>query len=105
MAGQIGRSTSPSTAKNYINISGPEPASFRYNNPGAQWPSDHAARFGQIGYGIIGREQRDQIAAFPSPVNGAAANFDLLARKYVGMTFDDVGKNMDRRKQIWRSGL
>lgn len=35
MAGQIGRSTDPSTAENRDDVGGSEVASFRYNNPGA----------------------------------------------------------------------
>ena len=48
----------------------------------------HAA-FGQLGYGIIGGGHK--IARFPHPVNGAAANFDLLRRNYVGMTIGAAG--------------
>lgn len=86
----IGPSTSPSTATNRTDIGGSGPASFRYNNPGAQYPSEAAAKFGQTGYGIIGGGHK--IAAFPSPVNGAAANFDLLYRNYTGMTLGAAGK-------------
>src|SRR5690242_1716174 len=82
MAGQIGRSTDPSTADHRDDVGGNEVASFRYFNPGAQYPSARAARFGQTGYGIIGGGHK--IARFPSPVNGAASNFDLLSRNYVG---------------------
>src|SRR4051812_6677593 len=78
MAGQIGRSTDPSTANNRDDVGGNECASFRYCNPGAQYPSERAARFGQTGYGMIGGGHK--IARFPSPVNGAASNFDLLSR-------------------------
>jgi cell wall-associated NlpC family hydrolase len=85
----IGGSTDASTATRQINVAGNQPASFRYNNPGAQYPSAEAARFGQIGYGIIGGGHK--IAAFPSPVNGAAANFDLLYRKYTGMEVGAAG--------------
>jgi hypothetical protein len=53
MATAIGRSTDPSTATHRADVSSNKPASFRYNNPGAQYPSERAARFGQIGYGII----------------------------------------------------
>jgi len=70
-------------------VSGSAPASFRYNNPGAQYPSTEAARFGQTGYGIIGGGHK--IARFPSPVNGAASNLDLLNRKYTGMTIGAAG--------------
>ncbi|WP_201841428.1 peptidoglycan-binding domain-containing protein [Microvirga zambiensis] len=86
----IGMSTNASTARRRDDAEGTEPASFRYNNPGAQYPSAEAARFGQTGYGIIGSGHK--IARFPSPVNGAAANFDLLYRKYTGMTIGAAGK-------------
>ncbi|ANW04550.1 peptidoglycan-binding domain-containing protein [Bradyrhizobium icense] len=86
---QIGRSTDPSTADNRDDVAGSEVASFRYNNPGAQYPSARAARFGQTGYGIIGGGHK--IARFPSPVNGAASNFDLLSRSYVGMRIGEAG--------------
>lgn len=89
MAGQVGRSTDPATAENRDDVGGIEVASFRYFNPGAQYPSARAARFGQTGYGIIGGGHK--IARFPSPVNGAASNFDLLSRSYVGMRIGEAG--------------
>jgi hypothetical protein len=89
MANEIGPSTNDSTATMRNDVSGLAPASFRYNNPGAQYPSTEAARFGQTGYGIIGGGHK--IARFPSPVNGAAANFDLLYRNYTGMTIGAAG--------------
>lgn len=85
----IGPSTGASTAKKRADVTGTEPASFRYNNPGAQYPSTEAAQFGQLGFGIIGGGHK--IARFPSPVNGAAANFDLLYRNYTGMTIGAAG--------------
>lgn len=88
-AGQIGKTTDSSTATTRHDVAGSEPASFRYNNPGAQYPSPEAARFGQIGFGIIGGGHK--IACFPSPVNGAASNFDLLYRNYTGMTIGSAG--------------
>src|SRR5690606_3604166 len=39
-------------------------ASVRYGNPGAQYPSPHAERFGLQGYGIIGGGHK--IGLFPS---------------------------------------
>jgi peptidoglycan hydrolase-like protein with peptidoglycan-binding domain len=60
-----------------------------FRSPGAQYPSARAARFGQTGYGIIGGGHK--IARFPSPVNGAASNFDLLSRSYVGMRIGEAG--------------
>jgi hypothetical protein len=90
MVNGIGPSTNDSTATMRNDVSGPAPASFRYNNPGAQFPSAEAARFGQTGYGsLLGGQFR--IARFPSPVNGAAANFDLLYRNYTGMTIGAAG--------------
>jgi len=89
MPNGIGPSTNDSTATKRDDVSGLAPASFRYNNPGAQYPSTDAARFGQTGYGIIGGGNK--IARFPSPVNGAASNFDLLYRRYTGMTIGAAG--------------
>ena len=86
----IGRSTSESTAGVRSDVPGNGvPASIRYNNPGAQYPSARAAAFGQLGYGIISGGHK--IARFPHPVNGAAANFDLLRRNYVSMTIGAAG--------------
>ena len=90
MVADIGRSTDPSTATHRADVPGSEAASFRYNNPGAQYPSARAARFGQTGFGIIGGGHK--IARFPSPVNGAAANFDLLSSNYAGMPMGAAGK-------------
>ncbi len=87
----IGPSTDPKTRNSRKDI---PPmgvvASFRYNNPGAQYPSSEAARFGQTGYGIIGGGHK--IARFPSPVNGAASNFELLHRAYTGLSIGAAGK-------------
>jgi peptidoglycan hydrolase-like protein with peptidoglycan-binding domain len=90
MVNGIGTSQNDSTATLRADVSGSAPASFRYNNPGAQFPSAAAARFGQTGYGsLLGGQFK--IARFPSPVNGAAANFDLLYRNYTGMTIGAAG--------------
>lgn len=59
------------------------PAAIRYNNPGAQYPGPSATRFGSTGYGVIGGGHK--IAQFPTPVDGAAAQYDLLRRSYAGM--------------------
>jgi len=89
MVGGVGRSTDPSTATRRDDLPvTKEPASIRYNNPGAQYPSARAAAFGQTGYGIIGGGHK--IARFPSPVNGAAANFDLLCRHENGAGGQEV---------------
>jgi Putative peptidoglycan binding domain len=91
MSAGIGGSTNPSTATNLQTLPIDDlPASFRYNNPGAQFPSKEAAKFGQLGYGSIDKGQY-KIALFPSPVNGAAANFDLLYRNYTGMSIGAAG--------------
>ncbi|HWK63953.1 MAG TPA: peptidoglycan-binding domain-containing protein [Rhizobiaceae bacterium] len=90
MNSAIGSTTSPSTARIRSDVAGDQPASFRYNNPGAQYPSTKAALFGQTGYGVIGGGHK--IARFPSPVNGAAANFDLLHRNYTGLTIGAAGR-------------
>jgi hypothetical protein len=70
-------------------IGGFQPASIRYNHPGAQYPSAAAAAFGMQGYGIIGGGH--QIARFPDPGSGAAANMDLFYRNYTGMTLGAAG--------------
>lgn len=60
------------------------PASIRFNNPGAQWPGPSADKFGSTGSGVI--SGNNKIAQFDSPVSGAAAQFDLLGRRYAGKT-------------------
>lgn len=64
-------------------VSGMTPASIRYNNPGAQWPGQSSKKFGADGYATIGGG--NQIAIFSDPVNGGAAQFDLLSRNYTGL--------------------
>jgi hypothetical protein len=91
MVAPIGPSTGPSTATNLQTLPvDDQPASFRYCNPGAQYPSKEAAGFGQLGYGSIDNGKY-KIASFPNPVNGAAANFDLLNRNYTGMSIGAAG--------------
>ena len=91
MAAGIGASTSPGTMTNETTLPvDDQPASFRYSNPGAQFPSREAAKFGQLGFGTIDHGQF-KIALFPNPVNGAASNFDLLNRNYTGMSIGDAG--------------
>lgn len=60
------------------------PASIRYNNPGAQYPGPSSRKFGSTETETIGGGHK--IAVFSDPVSGAAAQFDLLARSYAGMT-------------------
>jgi hypothetical protein len=72
-------------------ISGKGPASIRYNNPGAMWPGQSSRKFGASTYGVIGGGNR--IAAFDDPVNGAAAQFDLLnSKSYVNRPVGEVVK-------------
>jgi hypothetical protein len=56
----------------------------RSNNPGAQWPNADSKAFGSTGSERIGGG--NLIANFPTPVHGAAANMQLLDKKYTGMT-------------------
>lgn len=70
-------------------------AAVRYNNPGAQYPSQAAEKFGMTGYGIIGGGHK--IALFPSDVHGGAANMDNFARNYRGLTFQQAVEK-------WRGG-
>lgn len=67
---------------------GAEPASIRYNNPGAQYPGPSASAFGSTSYGTIGGGHK--IAAFNSPEEGAAAQFHLLGRKYAGKPLSNI---------------
>lgn len=61
------------------------PASVRHNNPGATWPAPWMKAYGMddvvdtIGGG-------NEIAYFPTAVQGAAANMELWHRKYVGLS-------------------
>jgi hypothetical protein len=72
-----------------IDIQGRDPAPVRYNNPSGMWNGPSASRYGSTAYGIIGGG--NHIAAFDTPEQGAAAQFDLLAsRSYVGMPIVDA---------------
>lgn len=64
------------------------PASIRYNNPGAQYPGQSATAYGSTGAQTIGGGHK--IAQFNSPEEGAAAQFDLLDKKYGGMKVSDA---------------
>lgn len=64
------------------------PAAIRFNNPGAQYPGPSAKKFGSIGTEIIGGGHK--IAVFDNPVDGAAAQFDLLDNGYAGMKLKDA---------------
>lgn len=65
-----------------------DPASIRFNNPGAQYPGASARRYGSTGTEIIGGGHK--IAVFDDPVKGAAAQLDLLRNNYSGMTLSDA---------------
>ena len=77
-------------------------ANVRYNNPAAAYPRKQDEKYGVEGYGIIGGGHK--IAKFPTPVHGAAANFDLFADNYVNMTFGSAMKKWRGRKSPVPSG-
>lgn len=66
------------------------PASIRNNNPGAQWPGPSSVKFGSKRAVTLTDRQRNQMAVFPTKVQGAAAQFDLLLRLYCGKTLYDA---------------
>ncbi len=65
-------------------------ASIRSNNPGAMWGKGNAiaTKWGSTGTEALadGLGQGNNIAHFPTPVQGAAAQFDLWNQRYTGMT-------------------
>lgn len=73
------------------------PASLRYNNPGAQWPGPSSRKFGAVGFVTLRDGQGNKIAVFDTFEQGAAAQFDLLYRKY-------AGKPLTRLLTIWSGG-
>ena len=64
------------------------PAAIRNNNPGAMWPGPSSAKFGATGVQNVAGGNK--IAAFPDPESGAAAQFDLLNRRYTNMKLADA---------------
>jgi hypothetical protein len=81
----------PVTTETRADIKGKDPATIRYNNPGAMWPSDSSRKFGADTYGVIGGGNR--IAKFDNTESGAAAQFDLLNSKhYANRPVQDVIK-------------
>lgn len=78
-----GASINPMGAMAPVTVPGNTPASIRYNNPGAQYPGQSATAFGSTGFGIIGGGHK--IAKFDTPEQGAAAQFDLMRRKYTNI--------------------
>lgn len=65
-----------------------EPASIRYNNPGAMWDGVVARRWGSTQHVVLADGQKNHIAIFPNRVQGAAAQFDLWRTSYSGMPLD-----------------
>ncbi|KQW22804.1 hypothetical protein ASC80_05545 [Afipia sp. Root123D2] len=63
-----------------------EPASIRYKNPGAQWPGVRVTKWGSTSFVTLNDGQGNKIAVFPTFVQGAAAQFDLWASNYTGIT-------------------
>ena len=78
------------------------PDGTAYNNPAAAYPRKQDEKYGVEGYGTIGGGHK--IAKFPTPVHGAAANFDLFADNYTGMTFESAMKKWRGRKSPVPSG-
>jgi uncharacterized protein (TIGR02594 family) len=66
------------------------PASIRNRNPGAMWPGPSAAKFGSKAMEQLTDKQKNQMATFPTHVEGAAAMFDLLLRLYAGKRLSDA---------------
>jgi hypothetical protein len=67
------------------------PASIRNRNPGAQEPGPSSRKFGSRTHEVLtwkkdGKLRTNKIATFPSSEHGAAAQFDLLDRKYTGLS-------------------
>jgi len=77
-------------------------ANVRYNNPAAAYPRKADEKYGVEGYGIIGGGHK--IAKFPTPVHGAAANFDLFSSNYTNMTFKAAMKKWRGRDSPVPSG-
>lgn len=79
------------------------PASIRNNNPGAMEPGPSSKKFGSTSYetlrwkGPDGKPKTNRIATFATPQHGAAAQFDLLARKY-------TGKPLAKAVETWCGG-
>lgn len=80
------------------------PAAIRYNNPGAQWPGPSAKKFGMTHSVTLKDGQNNKIAVFPTMIHGAAAQFDLLNRRYTGMTLGRAIKKWSGGNH-WRNYL
>lgn len=68
------------------------PASIRNNNPGAMYPGPSAKKFGARTHEVLkSKDGVHKIATFATPIQGAAAQFDLLASsKYTGRSIEDA---------------
>jgi hypothetical protein len=73
------------------------PASIRNNNPGAMQPGPSSRKYGSASFETLkwrsadGVARTNTIATFADPIDGAAAQFDLLAsRGYVGLTIQQA---------------
>jgi uncharacterized protein (TIGR02594 family) len=63
------------------------PASVRNKNPGAQYPGPSADKFGSTGFETLrSGDGEHKIATFPTFEQGGAAMFDLLSRRYAGLS-------------------
>lgn len=81
--------TQPTDRGQQVQRSGREPASIRYNNPGAMWPGPSSKKFGSSDYGVL--KDGNLIAHFDDPVKGAAAQLDLLSsKKYVNRPIGEL---------------
>lgn len=81
------------------------PASIRFNNPGAMGLGKTAKRYGASRQAVLGDGESNTIAYFPTSVQGAAAQFALLAnpKYYFGHKIEDAiatwsGANNPKRK-------
>lgn len=65
------------------------PASIRNNNPGAAYPGPSSRKFGSTSHEVLrSKDGTHKIATFPTATHGAAAMFDLLDRRYTGMSIE-----------------
>lgn len=73
-----------------------EPASIRFNNPGAMWGKGNkiATKWGATSTTTLndGLGQGNNIAFFPTKQQGACAQFDLWRAGYVNMTLEAADK-------------
>jgi hypothetical protein len=63
-----------------------EPASIRFNNPGAMWGGSRANKWGATADIVLHDGESNHMAVFPTKVQGAAAQFDLWKSNYTGIS-------------------